>query len=128
MEVIVTLLLCAIAFLLYLLNKSRDEVSDLKEEIYRLRLKQINSTAPPAVDKNTFVRVIFRKDDTKYYDYLLGNVSDVHVGDFVEVYFSSKRSGEPEHTVAKVIYISEPGEVSEFAKSKIKRKSNRRKW
>ena len=127
MEVIVAVLLCALGFAAYLLNKNREEISELKGEIQRLRAKQIDN---PAVDENTFVSVIFKKNDKKYYDYLLGDVSDVHVGDFVEVYASNKfdDEGGSQLFVAQIIYISKPGEVSEYAKSKIKRKSARRKW
>lgn len=131
MEVIIAVLLCALAFAVYLLIKNRDEISELKNEIHRLRTKQIdNSTAPPVTDENTFVRVIFKRNADRYYDYLLGDVNDVHVGDFVEVYASNKFDDEPgsQRLAAQIIYISEPGEVSEYAKSKIKRKSTRRKW
>ncbi len=131
MEVIIAVLSCALGFAAYLLHKNREEISELKSEIQRLRTKQIdNSAALPAVDENTFVSVIFKKNDKKYYDYLLGDVSDVHVGDFVEVYVSNKFDDEltSQLLVAQVIYISVPGEVSEYAKSKIKRKSARRKW
>ena len=128
MEVIVTLLLCTTAFLLYLLNKNRNEISELKAEIHRL--KQSDNAAPdsPPVDKNTFVSVIFKESDKKFYDYFLGDNSDVQVGDFVEVYFNNKISGKTERRVAKVIYVSESGETSEYARSKIKRKTDRRKW
>ena len=74
------------------------------------------------------MRVIFSPDSKKHFDYLLGNNPDVKVGDFVEVYVSDKERGKPAWSVAKVVYISKPGEVSEYARSKIKRKSNRHKW
>ena len=131
MEVIVTVLLCALGFAAYLLNKNREEISELRSEIQRLRTGQIdNSAVPPVVDENTFVRVIFKRNDKKYYDYLLGDVNNVHVGDFVEVYASNKfdDEGGSQLFVAQIIYISKPGEVSEYAKSKIKRKSDYRKW
>ena len=94
MEVIVTLLLCTTAFLLYLLNKNRNEISELKAEIHRL--KQSDNAAPvsPPANKKRFVRVIFTPDSTKCYDYLLGNNPDVKIGDFVEVYVSDKKKRE----------------------------------
>ena len=136
MDVIVTFLLCVVGFLAYLLHKKREEVAALKDEIRRLQSQKSDAvesspaqTLPPLVtDENTFVRVIFKKNDTKYYDYLLGDVSGVQIGDFVEVYFNNKISGKVEPHVAKVIYISKPGEISEYARSKIKRKANRPKW
>lgn len=129
MEVIIAVLLCALGFALYLLNKARDEIYELKNEIYRLRTKQTeNSTAPLAIDANIFVSVIFKEHDKKYYDYFLGDNPDVKIGDFVEVYFNNKISGKTECRIAKVIYISEPGEVSEYARSVIKRKADRYKW
>ena len=138
MEVIITVLLCSLVFALYLLHKSREEVSALKDELQHWRTKNFDGgllssgqVQPLKTDKNTFVRVIFRRDADKYYDYLLGNVNDVHVGDFVEVYVSKKSDneyGSPQLLVAQIIYISAPGEISEYAKSKIRRKSRRQKW
>ena len=135
MEVIIAILLCVVGFLVYLLFKSRDEVARLKIEISRLQtISDISSstvqTQTPPTNEKTFVRVIFNENDRRYYDYLLGNVRDVHVGDFVEVYATNKFAQEPSSKLfaAQVIYISKPGEKSEHAKSKIKRKSNRRKW
>lgn len=136
MDVIVTFLLCVIGFLAYLLRKKHDEVVALKNELHRLQIQKSDAVqslpaqAPPllVIDKNIFVRVIFKKNDTKYYDYLLGDNRDVKIGDFVEVYFNNKISGKTESHVAKVIYISKPGEISEYARSKIKRKAARPKW
>ena len=135
-DVIVTFLLCVVGFLAYLLHKKREEVAALKNELHRLQSQKSDAVqsspaqvSPPFVsDENTFVRVIFKKNDTKYYDYLLGEVDGVHVGDFVEVYFSNKISGKTERHVAKVIYISKPGEISEYARSAIKRKIDYSKW
>ena len=136
MEIIIAVLLCVVGFLTYLFNKQREEILFLKDEIYRLHNKKTDvveslstQTQTPFVsDENTFVRVIFKKNDTKYYDYLLGDNRDVKIGDFVEVYFNNKLSGKTESHVAKVIYISKPGEISEYARSKIKRKADRPTW
>lgn len=135
-DVIVTFLLCVVAFLAYLLRKKHDEVAALKNELHRLQSQKSDAvqslsaqTPPPLVtDENTFVRVIFKKNDTKHYDYLLGNVSGVQIGDFVEVYFSDKFSGKVESHIAKVVYISKPGEISDYARSTIKRKVDYSKW
>ena len=123
-----TLLLCTIAFLLYLLNKNRNEISELKTEIYRLRQNGNNKSVPPPVDEKIFVSVIFKEHDQKYYDYFLGDNHDVKIGDFVEVYFNNKISGKTERRIAKVVYISKPGEISDYARSKIKGKADRPKW
>lgn len=136
MEVIIAVLLCVVGFLAYLFNKQRDEIAFLKDEIRRLHNKKTDvieslptQTQTPFVsDENTFVRVIFKKNDEKYYDYLLGDNRDVKVGDFVEVYFNNKISGKTERRVAKVVYISKPGEISEYARSEIKGKADRPKW
>ena len=129
MDVLVTLLACTVAFLLYLLNRQRHEIDDLKAEIQRLQSSDNGrALSTPIIDENTFVRVIFKAGDEKYYDYFVGDNQDVQVGDFVEVYFNNKASGKVERRTAKVIYVSEPGEVSDYARSNIKRKSNRNKW
>ena len=128
MDALVTLLVCAVAFLLYLLNRQRHEIADLKAEVQRLQSSDNGrALSTPIIDENTFVRVIFKAGDKKYYDYFVGD-NDVRVGDFVEVYFNNKASGKVERRVAKVIYVSEPGEVSDYARSKIKRKVDRPKW
>ena len=123
-----TLLLCTIAFLLYLLNKNQNEISELKAEIHRLRQYGSKKFVPPPVDEKIFVSVIFKEHDQKYYDYFLGDNHDVKIGDFVEVYFNNKISSKTERRIAKVVYISKPGEVSEYARSKIKGKADRPKW
>lgn len=147
MEVIITVLLGALGFTLYLLNKSRDEILRLKEQLHERDIQIIKlqtllldkntdvretphneiQTEPPQLVLKRFVQVIFTPDSTKCYDYFLGNNPDVKVGDFVEVYVSKNDNSKPEWSIAKVVYISEPGEVSEYAKSKIKRKSDRKK-
>lgn len=82
----------------------------------------------PLPANKTFVSVIFRKRARKRYDYFLGDNFDVKVGDFVEVYVHSKISGQVEWKVAKVVYMSKPGEVSEKARSTILKKAAYDKW
>ena len=133
MDVIVTFLLCVVGFLAYLLHKKREEVAALKAELHRLQSQKSaavqsspDQTLTPA--SKTFVQVIFSPDAQRRYDYFLGNNPDIKVGDFVEVYVSDKERGRPAWSVAKVVYISKPGEISEHAKSKIKKKHDRYKW
>ncbi|MBR1806209.1 MAG: hypothetical protein IJ774_07480 [Selenomonadaceae bacterium] len=152
MEVILTLLLCALGLFLYLLNSNKNEVLRLRLELrdkeielsnlrYELRDKdrvieelrrQLAEKSSPSQEllpppSGTFVRVIFNEGDTKYYHYLLGD-NDVQVGDFVEVYATDKSDGKLKCKVAQVVYISKPGEVSKFAKTEIIKKADRPKW
>ena len=134
-----TLLLCALGLFLYLLNSSKNEVLRLRQELYykdrliedlRRQLDanpQPSHPALPSPSTRTFVRVIFRADDEKYYDYFVGN-NDVQVGDFVEVFASDKDRGVPTCKVAQVVYVSKPGEVSDYAKSVIVKKVDRHNW
>lgn len=78
-------------------------------------------------DERRFVNVIFEKDAEKSYSYLIGNF-DVKVGDFVVVHISDKNSGQVKLRAAQIIYISEPGEVSDYANSKIFKKAAKNKW
>lgn len=146
LEVILAVLLCALGFFLYLTDRNKHEIFCLKQalrdkelEIETLRRKidafqksttkrQKNSQPQlPLPASEIFVSVIFREGDRKSYDYFVGD-NDVQVGDFVEVYFNNRSSGQVERRAAKVIYVSEPGEVSEYARSEIKCKSDRNKW
>ena len=134
MDVLVAVLICAILFLLYLLNENKNEVLRLKREhrenerdnFARPPQKNFQPKLPPS--SGIFVSVIFKEHDTKSYDYLLGDNRDVQVGDFVIVYASNVFSKEVERRVAQVVYVSKPGEVSDFAKTVIKCKSDRTKW
>ena len=66
---------------------------------------------PPKTEK--FVRVVFKGYSNKGHDYLLGNNKNVKVGDIVLV---GTKNGAKQ---AQVVYISQSGEVSEYAKSEI---------
>ena len=132
LEVILAVLLCALGFFIYLTDRNKHEIFCLKQalrdkelEIETLRNKLYAFQKSPKVKR--FVSVIFQKNDSKSYDYFVGN-NDVQVGDFVEVYIKDKNHGKPKQTIAKVIYLSEPGEESKHAKSEIKCKANRDKW
>ena len=148
-----TLLLCALGFFIYLTDRNKHEVLRLRQELRDREIEILNLRAelgdrdilieelrrqlaaksspsklelpPPSSEK--FVSVIFKEGDIKHYDYFVGD-NDIQVGDFVEVYFNNKSTGKVERRIAKVIYVSEPGEVSDYARSNIKRKSNRNKW
>ena len=148
-----TLLLCALGFFIYLTDRNKHEVLRLRQELrdreiefltlraelrnrdilieeLRSQLAEKSSTsnlALPPPSSETFVSVIFKAGDKKYYDYFVGD-NDVRVGDFVEVYATDKNDGKLKCKVAQVVYISKPGDVSKYAKSAIKGKSNRNKW
>lgn len=145
-----TLLLCALGFFIYLTDKNKNEILHLRQELRdkdrliedlrnELRAKDYlveklrdelreNKAVVESPKVKRFVSVIFRKDDDKCYDYFIGNNQNIQVGDFVEVYIRDKDHGKPKRTIAKVVYLSEPDEISDFARSKIKRKADRNKW
>lgn len=146
MGIFTAILSGALLYLAYLLHSNKNEIRRLKETVHEqdkliVSLKQklqqhekLLQKFSSADNKSTsqsekrFIQVIFTPNSKKRYDYLLGNNHDVRVGDFVEVFVSDSEMGKPKRSVAQVVYISEPGEVSEYAKSKIKRKSDYKKW
>ena len=85
-------------------------------------------TKSSASEVKKFVKVIFKKDDNKKYDYFLGDNSDIQVGDFVEVLAHGKFSGKDELKIVQVVYISSVGEISYKATKTVVRKSNIRRW
>lgn len=76
---------------------------------------------PSKFPEGIFVSVEFRKGG-KAYDYFLGRHTDVNIGDKVEVYVHDRRSHRLKKKKARVVYISEPGEISPYARSEISRK------
>lgn len=80
-----------------------------------------SSSSPPKFHEGIFVSVEFRKGG-KAYDYFLGRHTDVNIGDKVEVYVHDRRSHRLKKKKARVVYISEPGEISPYARSEISRK------
>lgn len=166
MEVIMTLLLCALGLFLYLADKNNKKILKQNEEIRELREKervardllskrqqpvqqpqvirevivekqqpviivQQPSLPPPQRTlpaSGRFVQVIFKKGDRKRYDYFLGDNYDVRVNDFVMVPVHDKFSGNNTIKIARVKYISAPGEVSRKAKSTVIRKADYPKW
>jgi len=143
MEVLTTLLFCALCLFIYIAYKKNDEVIRLKEQLreqetspsqkfldvsskgngsYSQSVKEYKSNS-----EKIFVRVIFEKDAAKSYDYLVGNF-DVKVGDFVVVRTGNINSGNAKFKSAQVIYISAPGEISSYAKTPIIKKADYNKW
>ena len=102
-------------------------------ERIREETKIVYVTLPPPPPQalpsaKIFVQVIFKKNGKKRYDYFLGDNYNIKVGDFVEVYARDKWSGKKEWRVAKVMYISAPGEISRYANSTILKKADYPKW
>ena len=127
MEVIITLLLCAVGFFAYIAYNKSIEVIRLREQLrYQEKFSAVKSVSQSKSEK-IFVKVIFEKDAAKSYDYLLGDF-EVKVGDFVVVRTGHINSGQATLRSAQVVYISEPGETSEYAKSKIFKKATHNKW
>ncbi len=58
----------------------------------------------------------------------MGDNFDVKVGDFVEVWATSKFSGRDELKIVKVVYVSEPDEISYKATKTVVGKSELRGW
>lgn len=80
----------------------------------------------PSLSIKRFVQVIFKKRGKKRFDYLLGDNYDIKIGDFVVVHVNI--SGKTTWKIAKVVYISLPGEVSPYAKSAVIKKADYPKW
>lgn len=113
-----------------------------------IKLREPVSTPPT---KKRFVQVIFKEGDEKRYDYLLGDIHDLKVNDFVlvpirkskerldkeiermiiELEIAGKPGEKPRKTTylrAKVKYISKFGEISEYAKSEVIKKLDKKTW
>ena len=87
---------------------------------------QNNPPAKEIYNDKRFVQVIFKKHAKKRFDYFLGENYDIRVGDFVVVHVNN--SGRATWKIAKVVYISKQGEISNHAKSKIIKKADYPKW
>lgn len=135
MFALIIILLCALGFFIYLADKNNNEISKLKDELaekenFSTEFKDSKSQPQPvkkSSSKKRFVKVIFKKDAPKSYDYFIGDF-EVKVGDFVVVHISDKSSGKIKLRAAQIIYISAPGEVSQYANSKIFKKAAKNKW
>ncbi|MCR5834784.1 MAG: hypothetical protein K6G55_09090 [Selenomonadaceae bacterium] len=155
MEVVITVLMCALGVFMYLTNKNNREIlkrneeirtlnqilAQRDEEIFRLKnqialiLPSPQSTRqqmprpeiPPTLGKK-FIQVIFKKHGKKRYDYLLGNNPDVQINDFVVVPVADRLTGEIVRKIAKVIYVSQANEISAYANSPIFGKINNYSW
>ena len=90
-------------------------------------IRKVDSKKSKSKVAKRFVKVIFRKDSAKSYDYFVSDF-EVKVGDFVVVHISDKETGKPKLRAAQIVYISEPGEISQYANSKIFKKATKNKW
>ena len=71
MEVIITLLLCAVGFFAYIAYNKSIEVIRLREQLrYQEKFSAVKAVSQSKSEK-IFVKVIFEKDAAKSYDYLL---------------------------------------------------------
>ena len=123
MDGIIILLIIAVA--VYIFSSDDEKKSELK----KIEVKNFpNDFKPTPPKQKKFVRVIFKKNDVKTYDYFLGDNFDVKVGDFVEVWATSKFTGQNELKIVKVVYISKAGEISYKATKTILRKAAYPKW
>ena len=116
------IILLIIAGAVYIFSSSGEKNFESK----KTEVKNFPEEFKPAPKK--FVRVIFKKGDRKRYDYFLGDNFDIEVGDFVEVWATSKFTGRDELKIVKVVYISEADEFSDKATKTGVRKSNVRGW
>lgn len=121
MEVLVTLLLCALGTAIYFANKYKEEVARLKEKLREQEFSSYARNEQILPSTRKFVSVSFNEGDTQFYDYFIGNI-EVKVGDCVEVPFHSKYTGKNEVKIATVKYVSTIGEQSNFARSNVIRK------
>ena len=101
----------------------KEKISKLEQKISMLENSQVGelSLFPEVSDRKNksqkrFVQVVFKGFSDKKHDYLLGKNKNIKVGDIVLV---GTKNGARQ---AKVVYISEPGEFSEHAKSEVIKK------
>ena len=114
-----------IAVAVYIFSSNDEKKSESK----KIEVKNFpNDFKPTPPESKKFVRVIFKKGSRKRYDYFLGDNFDVKVGDFVEVWATSKFTGQNELKIVKVVYISEPDEISYKATKTVVGKSERKGW
>ena len=115
------------------LNKMIRNFQNENDEL-RLKVKNLENGTLQGFDwgntqkQKKFVRVIFSKGSNRFFDYLLGEHSDIKVGDFVMVSFYNKKIKKSDVTAAQVIYISGENEFSKNATSKIIGKADYPKW
>lgn len=123
MEGFIIFLVVAVAVYIF---SSNDEKKSEPKKIEAKNFPSDFKTTPP--EPKTFVRVIFKKGSRKRYEYFLGDNFDVKVGDFVEVWATSKFSGRDELKIVKVVYVSETDEISYKATKTVVGKSELRGW
>ena len=113
------------------LHKKDLQIADLQRQLEKFRktvspnvdlFLPLPESSQPTPTNKRFVQVIFSKYSHDRYDYLLGDNSDVKVGDFVMV----RANGRVD--AAKVLKISEPDETSKYAKTPIIEKAQYPKW
>ena len=119
-----------------------------KQPVIKIQQPPKNSPPPPKSTKGKrFVQVKFKESSRKCYDYLIGDVRGLKVGDVVlvpihkskerldkeirrmiiEMELTGKPGEMPRKTTclrAKIMRISKPGEVSQYARSVIIKKLN----
>lgn len=74
---------------------------------------------PQPVSKEKFCKVRFPGRSKKTYDYFIGDVKDIEVGDIVEVFVHDRLTKTISKKLATVTYLSQDGEVSYYARSTI---------
>lgn len=119
-------LLAALAFFISLAGKNNRKVLEQNEEIRKLRerkreTQRLPLKTPKSLPKR-FVSVIFNYEGSRIYDYLIyyyffdENKLSLRINDFVEVPYDNG------YAIAKVTYVSFPGEKSNSAHSAVIRK------